>query len=81
MRLLPSERGTDNDIGIGDRVLARMTKLPRGSGGVASYEATPIKKLPREKRRLLGIFRSSKRGGGTIEPIDRKELKKLADPA
>ncbi|HEY8194950.1 MAG TPA: ribonuclease R [Hyphomicrobium sp.] len=75
VRLLPSERGTDNDIGIGDRVLARMTKLPRGSGGGALYEATPIKKLPREKRRLLGIFRSSKRGGGTIEPIDRKELK------
>jgi len=66
--------GRDAEIGIGDHVLARLEKLPRGSGS-AQYEATPIKKLPREKRRLLGIYRASKRGGGTIEPIDRKELK------
>jgi ribonuclease R len=74
VRLLPAERGCDKDFGIGDRVLARLAKLPRGSDE-ASYEATPIKKLPREKRRLLGIFRLAKRCGGTIEPIDRKELK------
>jgi len=74
VRLSLSARSSDNDIGIGDRVLAKLTKLPRGSGG-SFYEATPIKKLPKEKRRLLGIFRTSKRGGGTIEPIDRKELK------
>ena len=76
-RLLPADRALDGEIGIGDRVLARMTKLPRDSGG-ATYEATPFKKLPREKRRLLGIFRSAKKGGGTIEPIDRKELKSWA---
>jgi len=74
VRVALSKSPADNDIGIGDRVLARLAKLPRGNDGVA-YEATPIKKLPREKRRLLGIFRASKRGGGTIEPIDRKELK------
>ena len=74
MRLLPAERGVDSDIGIGDRVLARVARLPRESGA-ATHEATPIKKLPREKRRLLGIFRASSRGGGMIEPIDRKELK------
>jgi len=75
VRLRPAERGIDDsDIGIGDRVLARVTRLPRDSGG-ATHEATPIKKLPREKRRLLGIFRKSARGGGMIEPIDRKELK------
>ena len=70
--LIRQER--DAEIGIGDHVLARVQKLPRGSGN-AQYEATPIKKLPREKRRLLGIYRASQRGGGTIEPIDRKELK------
>ena len=74
VRVLAARDGRDAEIGIGDHVLARLEKLPRG-GGAASYEATPIKKLPREKRRLLGIFRASKRGGGTIEPIDRKELK------
>lgn len=71
VRLLITERGVD--VGIGDRVLARLTKLPRGSGE-ASYEGVTIKKLPHEKRRLLGIFRASKKGG-MIEPIDRKELK------
>jgi ribonuclease R len=77
IRVSLSGRGGENDIGIGDRVLAKLTKLPRGSGAVA-YEATPIKKLPKEKRRLLGIFRTAKGGGGTIEPIDRKELKSWA---
>ena len=74
VRLLPAERGIDGEIGVGDHVLARITKLPRGEHG-ATHEATPFKKLPREKRRLLGVFRVSRRGGGTIEPIDRKELK------
>ncbi|MBS0233055.1 MAG: ribonuclease R [Proteobacteria bacterium] len=74
VRVVAARDGRDAEIGVGDHLLARLHKLPRGSGP-ASYEATPIKKLPREKRRLLGIFRASKRGGGTIEPIDRKELK------
>lgn len=74
VRINAARDGRDAEIGIGDHILARLQKLPRGSGH-ASYEATPIKKLPREKRRLLGIFRAAKRGGGTIEPIDRKELK------
>jgi ribonuclease R len=75
VRIVAAGHGRDVEIGIGDHVLARLEKLPRASGGGASYEATPIKKLPREKRRLLGIYRTAKRGGGTIEPIDRKELK------
>ena len=74
IRLLPAERALDGDIGIGDRVLARITKLSRQERG-ATHEAVPIKKLPREKRRLVGIYRTSKRGGGTIEPISRKDLK------
>lgn len=77
IRLLPSERPLDGEIGIGDKVLARVTKLATKSGGV-SFEATPIKRLPREKRRMLGIYRSANRGGGTIEPIDRKDLKSWA---
>ena len=73
VRLLIGTREGDAEIGAGDRVVARLARLPRG--GDADYEATPIKKLPREKRRLLGIYREAKRGGGTVEPIDRKELK------
>jgi ribonuclease R len=75
VRLLPAERAIDGDIGVGDRILARVQRVSRGSGGEATHEGTPVKKLPKDKRRLLGIYRTSKRGGGTIEPIDRKELK------
>ncbi len=74
VRLLAAERPLDGEIGIGDRVLASITKLPRDGGGF-DFEAVPIKKLPREKHRMLGIYRTSSRGGGTIEPIDRKDLK------
>ena len=71
VRLLPADSQLDGDIGIGDRVLAKVKKLARGEG----YEAVPFKKLPREKRSLLGIYRTATRGGGSIEPINRKELK------
>lgn len=74
VRLLLRDHPLDGEIGIGDRVLARVKKLPHDDAG-AQFEATPTKKLPRDKRRLLGIYRTSKRGGGTIEPIDRKDLK------
>jgi ribonuclease R len=74
VRLLPAEGMIDGEIGIGDRILARIKKLPREAGG-ATHEAVPTKKLPREKRRLIGIYRASRRGGGTIEPISRKDLK------
>lgn len=59
--------------GIGDRVLARLTAIEGTSG--YRYEARPIKRLQRERTRLLGIFRSLPGGGGVIDPIDRKQLK------
>lgn len=74
VRMIAADSPLDGDIGIGDRVLARISKLPRDDGG-ADFEAVPLKKLPREKHRMLGVYRTSSRGGGTIEPIDRKDLK------
>ena len=62
-------------IGVGDKVLARVTKLEQADVEGFRFEAVPIKRLPREKRRMLGIYREHPRGGGVIEPIDRKELK------
>ena len=79
--LLPvrTARGPEVDIeaeiGIGDRILARITELAEADVEGYRFEASPIKRLPREKRRLIGIYRASKRGGGTIEPIDRKQLR------
>jgi len=70
-------RGEERDaaIGIGDRILARVTELDEPDVEGARYEAEAIRILPRDRRRLLGIFRTRKGGGGTIEPIDRKELR------
>jgi len=73
-----SARGPEIDIeaniGVGDRVLARISELSEPDGEYR-FQAFPIKRLPREKRRLIGIYRANKRGGGTIEPIDRKQLR------
>lgn len=79
--LLPGKTRTVDDdgaaaeIGVGDRILARVTKLDEEDVDGYRFEAEPIRKLPRDARRLLGVFRTSPRGGGTIEPIDRKQLK------
>jgi len=79
--LLPAHqsRGPQADIeveiGIGDRILARISELKEPDVDGFRFEAFPIKRLPREKRRLLGIYRAHRHGGGTIEPIDRKQLR------
>ncbi|MEQ1615177.1 MAG: RNB domain-containing ribonuclease, partial [Hyphomicrobiaceae bacterium] len=66
-------------IGIGDRVLARITANDDASGeDDIALTGTAIKRLPRECRRLLGIFRAHVRGGGAIQPIDRSELREWA---
>ena len=57
-----SARGPQADIeaeiGVGDRVLARITELDEPDVDGYRFEASPIKRLPREKRRLIGIFRA-----------------------
>jgi ribonuclease R len=63
------------DIGIGDRILARLTRLDETDVEGYRYEAEPIKVLPRDKRRMLGIYRKRHGGGGSIEPVDRRELR------
>ncbi|HUJ36994.1 MAG TPA: ribonuclease R [Hyphomicrobium sp.] len=65
----------ETDIAAGDRILARITELKEADVEGFRFEASPIRRLPREKRRLLGIFRANRHGGGTIEPIDRKQLR------
>ena len=61
----------------GDRILARTMRV---SGDRYPYTIEPLKKLPKERNRALGIFRAntSKQGppgGGIIEPIDKKEMR------
>jgi ribonuclease R len=67
--------GGEGALGQGDRILARLTRLDDVDVGGYRYEAEPIKRLPKEKVRQLGIFRAHAKGGGVIDPVDRKELK------
>jgi ribonuclease R len=68
-------RASEPPLGQGDRILARLTRLEGTDVSGFRYEAEPIKRLPKEKRRQLGIFRAKAKGGGVIDPVDRKELK------
>ena len=61
--------------GVGNRILARLTRLADADPSGATYEARLIKLLPREPARLLGIFRAISGGGGVIDPVDRKHLR------
>jgi ribonuclease R len=70
------ERAGEPALGQGDRVLARLTRLDEADAAGCLYEAEPIKRLPKEKTRQLGIFRAHAKGGGVIDPVDRKELSK-----
>ena len=67
--------GAASEIGVGDRILARIARLDEHDVSGYRFEAEPIRRLPRDQRRLIGIFRSATRGGGSIEPIDRKQLR------
>jgi ribonuclease R len=68
-------RKAEPALGEGDRILARLTRLKEPDAAGYRYEAEPIKRLPKEKRRQLGIFRARDKGGGVIDPVDRKEMK------
>jgi ribonuclease R len=63
--------------GRGDHALCRIEPA-EGEEGL-DYIATPIKILPREKTRQLGIYRKT-RDGGMIEPIDKKALREWRLP-
>ena len=53
-------------LGVGDRFLARLKRADRG------YEARIIKRLGASAHKALGVFRKLGRGGGRVEPVDRK---------
>jgi ribonuclease R len=67
--------GRGPTAGLGDRVLARLNRLHEADFAGCTYEARPIKVLPRDRERLLGIYRTLKGGGGLIVPVDRKQRK------
>jgi ribonuclease R len=61
-------------IGVGDHVLARLRQTDDEGVEAARFIASPIKRLPRDKPRQLGLLRKSGRGF-VVESIDKKDLK------
>ncbi len=70
-----AERRSRESFGVGDRVLARIDRLENPEDDLPPYRGRVIKKLPKEHRELLGIFRRLEDGSGLIDPIDRKILR------
>ena len=66
IRMNPERRG-DPALAPGDRVLARLRHLPDGT-----YEGRTIKRLSDTPSRILGVFRADEKGGGRVEPTDRR---------
>jgi len=74
----PRTRVPMGAVGVGDRVLARLTLSEEaGPEGRLVYEARIIKRLARAAARTLGVYRAQPGGRGRIEPIDRRNLKEF----
>jgi ribonuclease R len=56
--------------GVGDRALLRIERTDEGEG--ATYRGRVIKVIPREKSRVLGLFRALPEGGGRLIAVDKK---------
>ncbi|MDQ2090711.1 ribonuclease R [Marimonas arenosa] len=69
-RVLIIARASDPALGVGDRILARLTETK----GDFAYEARLIRRIGTNPRRVLGIFRKTPEGG-RILPIDKGDGK------
>jgi len=78
--ILPSkQRGAASKApGVGDRVLAKLSKVTDGARDPYQYEARTIRVISRTGRTLLGIFRKAKGGDMRIEPVDKKNRNELS---
>ncbi|MFN4277860.1 MAG: ribonuclease R [Ferrovibrio sp.] len=55
------------DTGVGDRVLARLSRAGRNR-----YAGRVIKRLEKEEQPVLGVFTLTEDGQGRLQPTDRK---------
>lgn len=55
------------DVGVGDRVLARLTRAGRNR-----YAGRVIKRLEKDEQPVLGVFTVTDAGEGRLQPTDRK---------
>ena len=55
------------DVGVGDRVLARVTRAGRHR-----YVGRVIKRLEKDEQPVLGVFALTEEGEGRLQPTDKK---------
>lgn len=55
------------DVGVGDRVLARLQRAGRGR-----YVGRVIKRLEKEEQPVLGVYAVTENGEGRLQPTDKK---------
>jgi ribonuclease R len=72
--LVPRNARRGEAPGLGDRVLLRVDETEEEDG--IRHRGRVIRIIDRPKHRVLGIFRTSPRGGGRLEPVDKKMLGK-----
>ena len=65
----------DGAVGIGERVVAKVKLLAEPDADACTFEGSIVRRLPREERRMVGIFRKATAGPSSIEPVDKKELR------
>ncbi|MBT3331166.1 MAG: ribonuclease R [Rhodospirillaceae bacterium] len=64
------DRRDGGSLGVGDRILARMTRS-KGEGG--GYEASIIRVLPKGPDRVIGVYTEVPGQGARIRPTDRRQ--------
>ncbi len=65
-----AERDAEPPAGVGDRVLARMTKT-EAAGETYNYEARVIRRIGKGAEQVLGLFRTGSEGGRLV-PVDKR---------
>jgi ribonuclease R len=71
---VPRDARRGEAAGLGDRVLLRIDETDEDAG--IRHRGRVIRIIDKPKHRVLGIFRVAPRGGGRLEPVDKKMLGK-----
>lgn len=73
IRILSARRPRPGEAaGLGDKVLLHTDEIEPEDG--IRHRGRIIKIVERPKHRVLGIFRANPKGGGRLEPVDKKML-------
>jgi len=69
--MAPVRRG-QGALGVGDRVLARMTRIEDTEDGNPAYEGACIRRLDHAPADMLGVYRIDDAGRGRLRATDRR---------